>query len=293
MDVEGLQGSATTNYQPIGLAVPLVLPWLFLPFLFQFLNVGSSIATTMTAVSDYALLVGAAMFCHILEAALASLVASTRATSSKTRKALLAMVPASGVFIGVGAILGCLMWAVISSRRSVQERVGFSVTVFNTFLLPPIIFDGALSLKQLMFWRNLSRIATLAILGTIISTAIVGSLTFLMGSCVLPTSGSWLCTTDACNACERGHARIGVHEDLGGWAGAMAFGALISATDPVASLVTFSQMDINNRLYAIVFGEAILNDAIAIVLFDTSSVHARSPLVVVEVMMMIETANRG
>jgi len=144
------------------------------------------IATTMTAIGDYALLVGATMFCHILEAALASLVASTKATNSKTRKALLAIVPASGVFIGVGVILACLMWAVISSRCSVQDWVGFGVMVFNTFLLPPIIFDNTLLLKQMMFWQNLSHIATLAILNTIISATIVGSLTFLMGLCILP-----------------------------------------------------------------------------------------------------------
>jgi len=47
------------------------------------------------------------------------------------------------------------------------------------------------------------------------------------------------------------------------------FDLLISAMDPVALLVTFSQMDVNNQLYTIVFGKDFLNDAITTILFDT------------------------
>ncbi len=49
------------------------------------------------------------------------------------------------------------------------------------------------------------------------------------------------------------------------------FGALISATDPVATLSIMGNPDLNvdETLYTLVFGEAVLNDAVAIVLFDT------------------------
>jgi solute carrier family 9 (sodium/hydrogen exchanger), member 8 len=46
-------------------------------------------------------------------------------------------------------------------------------------------------------------------------------------------------------------------------------GALISATDPVATLSMFSEMDVPPLLYHLVFGESVLNDAVAIVLFRT------------------------
>ena len=45
-----------------------------------------------------------------------------------------------------------------------------------------------------------------------------------------------------------------------------AFGSLISAVDPVATLAIFSAMNIDQVLYMLVFGESILNDAVAIVL---------------------------
>jgi sodium/hydrogen exchanger 8 len=47
---------------------------------------------------------------------------------------------------------------------------------------------------------------------------------------------------------------------------AFAFGSLISAVDPVATLAIFNALDIDPVLYMLVFGESILNDAVAIVL---------------------------
>ena len=50
---------------------------------------------------------------------------------------------------------------------------------------------------------------------------------------------------------------------------ACGFGSLISATDPVSVLAIFKELDADPNLYAIVFGESIFNDAIAIVMYDT------------------------
>ena len=44
------------------------------------------------------------------------------------------------------------------------------------------------------------------------------------------------------------------------------FGALISATDPVTVLAIFNDLHVDVNLYALVFGESVLNDAVAIVL---------------------------
>ena len=45
-----------------------------------------------------------------------------------------------------------------------------------------------------------------------------------------------------------------------------AFGSLISAVDPVATLAIFSALDVHPLLNMLVFGESILNDAVSIVL---------------------------
>ena len=54
-------------------------------------------------------------------------------------------------------------------------------------------------------------------------------------------------------------------------------GSLISATDPVAVLAIFKQMDADENLYSIVFGESIFNDAISIVMYNTIAKLGQDP----------------
>lgn len=49
----------------------------------------------------------------------------------------------------------------------------------------------------------------------------------------------------------------------------MAFGFLISATDPVAVLAIFKEMNADDTLYSLIFGESIFNDALALVMYKT------------------------
>ena len=51
---------------------------------------------------------------------------------------------------------------------------------------------------------------------------------------------------------------------------ALSVGATLSATDPVTILSIFNTYKVDPRLYTVIFGESLLNDAIAIVLFDTA-----------------------
>jgi len=51
---------------------------------------------------------------------------------------------------------------------------------------------------------------------------------------------------------------------------AIAIGATLSATDPITILAIFNAYKVDPKLYTVIFGESILNDAIAIVLFETA-----------------------
>ena len=51
---------------------------------------------------------------------------------------------------------------------------------------------------------------------------------------------------------------------------AFSVGATLSATDPVTILAIFNTYKVDPKLYTVIFGESILNDAIAIVLFQTA-----------------------
>jgi len=50
----------------------------------------------------------------------------------------------------------------------------------------------------------------------------------------------------------------------------MSVGATLSATDPVTILAIFDTYKVEPKLYTLIFGESILNDAVAIVLFETA-----------------------
>lgn len=58
---------------------------------------------------------------------------------------------------------------------------------------------------------------------------------------------------------------------------ALAVGATLSATDPVTILAIFNAYKVDPKLYTIIFGESILNDAIAIVLFETAQNYSSGP----------------
>ena len=48
----------------------------------------------------------------------------------------------------------------------------------------------------------------------------------------------------------------------------MQLGATLSATDPVTVIAIFTTYKVDPKLFTIIFGESLLNDAVAIVMFE-------------------------
>ncbi|XP_073730372.1 sodium/hydrogen exchanger 6b [Misgurnus anguillicaudatus] len=134
------------------------------------------------------------------------------------------------------------------------RKVTFDPEVFFNILLPPIIFHAGYSLKRRHFFRNLGSILSYAFVGTMISCFVTG---LVMYGCVMFMKA------------------IG---QLGGdffFTDCLFFGAIVSATDPVTVLAIFNDLKVDVDLYALMFGESVLNDAVAIVL--SSSIGAYQP----------------
>ncbi|KAG8489914.1 hypothetical protein CXB51_015589 [Gossypium anomalum] len=102
------------------------------------------------------------------------------------------------------------------------------------------------SLSPKPFFSNFGAIVTFAIFGTFIASVVTGVLVYLGGLMYLMYKLPFV-------EC-------------------LMFGALISATDPVTVLSIFQELGTDMNLYALVFGESVLNDAMAISLYRTMSV---------------------
>ena len=115
-------------------------------------------------------------------------------------------------------------------------NLDFGADVILAVLVPPLLFEATLNIPWNRLKSDLGIIALLAVVGTLLSTIIVGG-------AVMQFLGIPL-------------------------AAALAFGALISATDPVSVISFFRSLGVSKRLSILVEGESLFNDGTAIVLFN-------------------------
>lgn len=152
--------------------------------------------------------------------------------------------PESVAVVLIGLILGLVMrFLYMHNLGNWQVEETFPPTVFFLVLLPPIIFESGYNLHKGNFFANLGTILLFAIFGTVLSAAVVGGGIYLLGL-----------------------ADVVFKLDL---VQSFAFGSLISAVDPVATLAIFHALNVEPVLHMLVFGESVLNDAVAIVLTTT------------------------
>jgi CPA1 family monovalent cation:H+ antiporter len=141
------------------------------------------------------------------------------------------------------AVVGFLAaWAgrLLGAETPLKGEEFEEVVVF--LFLPMLIFEASLGLNTRAFLRNLGPILVLAIPALLVSAALVGAALYVVLGTPL--------------------------------AAALLFGALISATDPVAVVAVFRELGVPRRLLTLVEGESLLNDGVAIVLFEILLVAA-------------------
>jgi len=153
--------------------------------------------------------------------------------------------PESLAVVICGTLIGlCIK---LSSRKEFndwQKEEMINPTTFFLLILPPIIFDQSYNLHKGNFFQNIGSIFIFAIFGTLISAVTIGAGIWLLGIAEVAFPLSF---TES-----------------------FAFGSLISAVDPVATLAIFKALNIDPVLSMLVFGESILNDAVSIVLANTA-----------------------
>lgn len=141
--------------------------------------------------------------------------------------------------------VGMAMAGITALAGYSMEQFAFDEEIFMYILLPPIIFEAALTVNKREFRRRRGAIIIFAVFGTIISSFVTGTATYYTAKYLGQNSLTML--------------------------DSLIFGSLISSIDPVAilSVLTSLNMSETDTIYIIVLGESLLNDGIAITLFKS------------------------
>ena len=131
--------------------------------------------------------------------------------------------------------VGLVAAGIILAFLPFAPKVVLTKDFIFTALLPPLLFESAFSIHWNRLRRNLSVIFVLATLGVLLS------------ACVTATGMRYL-----------------MHWQ---WAGALVFGVLIAATDPVSVIAIFKEARVHGRLLVLIEAESLLNDGTAAVAF--------------------------
>ncbi len=146
-----------------------------------------------------------------------------------------------------GLLVGALFRKGLLPEEGLLERAVYQAGNINpdTLLyvfLPVLIFSAAYELDIHTFRKTFVNSTILAIPGVVISMGLVALM--MMGiSLAVPEFGGW------------------------NWTFALMFGALVSATDPVAVVALLKELNTSKRFSTLVDGESLLNDGTGIVLF--------------------------
>lgn len=157
------------------------------------------------------------------------------------------------IFSTTGLLAVCVVVAILARRVHLPYTVGLiltgiaiallrfrsDLTLSRDFIydvvLPPLIFEAALALHWSELRRDLVPVLVLAVLGVLVSAAVIAAGMVYGLDWPLPA--------------------------------AVVFGVLIAATDPVAVIALFKDIGVTGRLRLLVEAESLLNDGVAAVLF--------------------------
>lgn len=150
-----------------------------------------------------------------------------------TRVASLLRLPHSVLLVLMGILAGGLA-QYLGLRLSPTTLANFPDVVLY-LLLPPLVFDSAYRMDLEALRQDRWPLLSLSVVAVLGSGLLIGT---------------------------------GLHWGLGlDWQAALLFGALVSATDPVAVVALFHELGARQRLTLLVEAESLLNDGTAIVFF--------------------------
>lgn len=154
----------------------------------------------------------------------------------------------TGVAMLLGIGFGWIFYHVSSMQFS--GPIDFDDQQFFYFILPPIVFAAGYNMKRKRFFSNIAVICLFGILGTLVCFITSSACSIFYGwmGWVITTGGE---TVD-----------ITVKESL-------LISSVMGSSDTVAILSIVSEVD-TPKMFSIIFGESIVNDAVAIIMYQAA-----------------------
>jgi CPA1 family monovalent cation:H+ antiporter len=144
-------------------------------------------------------------------------------------------VPYPIALVITGLALGALLRSPLPFVRDLNlDQIHLTPHLILVLFLPALLFEATLHIEATTLRKTLVPIGLLAVPGVLLTAAIVGALI---------------------------HWGIGLD-----WPTALLFGAIVSATDPIAVLAIFKRLGVPHELEVLVEGESLFNDGTAVVL---------------------------
>lgn len=173
--------------------------------------------------------------------------AATRHFLKKIPIPFTALLLVIGILLGITARLGYFeSWGgmdVSYIRESLYSAAHIDPHLLLYVFLPILIFEAAFAMDLHTFKRSAGNSVILAVPGILIALVLSACMVFGLDYFDLGLSG-W-----------------------GNWSLALMFGAVISATDPVAVVALLKDLGASKKLGTLIEGESLLNDGTAIVIF--------------------------
>lgn len=149
-----------------------------------------------------------------------------------------------------------------AGKEEFAKLMSFSDDLFFYFCLPPIVFASGFNMQRKKFFANIRNIVLFGLIGTLIAFISFSSMTVLYKDYIVGEMYQTNGETGVVSILDLSTLEV------------ILMCSLLCSSDVIAA-VSLIKPDKQPKLFSLVFGEGIVNDAVSIILFNTVTTYTR------------------